>query len=153
MRHISNAVLFLRIFAVAAAVPYLMRLKLPKVGGVLEPGRDPVAVPEDRVRKITGFVERAIRHGKPLVRQGCLTRGLTRYYFLRRAGMDVALCFGMGRLDKGFMGHCWLVKDGEPFLETVDPRTLYAEMYRISRAGSHASRLAAASGFGRFANS
>jgi hypothetical protein len=153
MRTISNAILFLRIFVVAAAVPYLLRLKLPKVGGVLEPGREPVVVPEERVRKITGYVERAIRHGGPLVRQGCLTRGLTRYYFLRRAGMDVALCFGMGRLDTGFMGHCWLVKDGEPFLETDDPRNLYAEMYCISPTGSRASGLAGASGFGRFANS
>jgi hypothetical protein len=70
------------------------------------------------------------------VRRGCLTRGLTRYYFLRRAGMDIALCFGMGRRNGEFMGHCWLVKDNEPFLEAEDPRPLYTVMYRISRAGA-----------------
>lgn len=152
MQFISNAVLFLRIFAFAAAVPYLLRLKLSRIAGALEPGRDPSAVHEDSVRKITAYVETAIRRGRPLVHPGCLTRGLTRYYFLRRAGMDVALCFGMGRLDKEFMGHCWLVRDGEPFLETEDPRPRYAEMYRISRPGSPASTPAGASGLRRFSN-
>jgi len=155
MRYISNAVLFVRIFAFAAMVPYLLRLKLPRVGGVLESDRNPVPVPvpEDSVRKITAYVETVIRRGKPLVRRGCLTRGLTRYYFLRRAGMDVTLCFGMGRLDKKYIGHCWLVKDGEPFLEVEDPRARYLEMYRISRAGNQACTPAATKGFGSFPNS
>jgi hypothetical protein len=78
---------------------------------------------------------------------------LTRYYFLRRVGMDVSLCFGMGRHDKGFMGHCWLVKDGEPFLEVEDPRPRYLEIYRISRAGNQACTPAGAQGFGSFSNS
>jgi Transglutaminase-like superfamily len=141
MRFIANGFLFLRIFAFAAAVPYLLRLKLSRVARALEPGKDPSAVDENRVRKITAHVERAIRRGKPLVRPGCLTRGLTRYYFLRRSGMDVALCFGMGRLGNEFVGHCWLVKDGEPYLEPrdQDPRSRYTEMYRISRTASPAS--------------
>ena len=74
----------------------------------------------------------AIREGRPVVRPGCLTRGVTRYYFFRRDGMDVSLSFGMGRVKGEFVGHCWLVKDGMPFMETQDPRPLYAEMYRIS---------------------
>jgi Transglutaminase-like superfamily len=138
MRFISDGFLFVRIFAFAAAVPYLLRMRLSRVADALEPGRDPSAVDEDLVRKIAGYVEIAIRHGRPFVRPGCLTRGLTRYYFLRRAGVDVALCFGMGRLTKEFIGHCWLVRDGEPFLEAEDPRLLYAEMYRISRLGGQA---------------
>jgi hypothetical protein len=153
MRFFSKAILFLRIFAFAAAVPYLLRLKLSSVAGAIEPGSDPSAVHEDSVRRITAYVETAIRRGRPLVRPGCLTRGLTRYYFLRRSGMDVALCFGMGRLKKDFMGHCWLVKDGEPFLEAEDPRLWYAEMYRISRDNSRASTPATANGLRRFSNS
>jgi hypothetical protein len=74
----------------------------------------------------------AIRRGRPLVRPGCLTRGVTRYYFFRRDGMDVSLCFGMSQVKEEFVGHCWLVKDGVPFMETRDPRPLYVEMYRIS---------------------
>jgi hypothetical protein len=135
MRSIPNAILFLRIFAFAAAVPYLLRLKLSSVGGVLETGGNSAVVSEDRVNKITAYVEAAIQRGQPFVRRGCLTRGLTRYYFLRRAGMDVALYFGMGRRNGEFIGHCWLVKDDEPFLEAEDPRPLYTVMYRISRVG------------------
>jgi hypothetical protein len=153
MRHISNTILFLRIFAFAAAVPYLLKLRLSRVGDALEPGRNPVAVQEDTVRRITAYIETVIRRGQPLVRRGCLTRGLTRYYFLRRAGMDVALCFGMGHLENEFMGHCWLVKDGEPFLEAEDPRRRYVEMYRISPEGNRGRTPAGANALGRLANS
>ncbi|HXX14223.1 MAG TPA: lasso peptide biosynthesis B2 protein [Candidatus Eremiobacteraceae bacterium] len=131
----ADAFLFLRIFAFAVLVPYALRLKLPKVAAVLETGAAPNIVSPERLAKISAYVETAIRRGRPFVRSGCLTRGLTRYYFLRRAGMDIALLFGMGRRDAAFMGHCWLVKDGEPYLEPEDPRPLYAVMYRISRAG------------------
>jgi len=149
MRLISNAVLFLRVFAFAAAVPYLLRLKLSTVARAIEPERNPPVLREGSVGKIVAYVETAIRRGRPLVRPGCLTRGLTHYYFLRRAGMDVALCFGMGRLDKEFIGHCWLVRDGEPFLEAEDPRPRYTEMYRVSREGGRASTPAGASGLRR----
>jgi hypothetical protein len=44
----------------------------------------------------------------------------------------VSLCFGIGQVKEEFVGHCWLVKDGVPFMEARDPRPLYAEMYRIS---------------------
>ena len=90
LRLFSNAALFLRVLAFAAAVPYLLRLKLSTVARVIESEKNPSVLSEGRVGKIVAYVERAIRHGRPLVRPGCLTRGVTRYYFLRRAGMDVA---------------------------------------------------------------
>jgi hypothetical protein len=142
LRFISKAVLFLRVFALAVVVPYLLRLKISTVARVLEPNTDPSAVPEDQVRRIAAYVEIAIQRGKPFVRPGCLTRGLTRYYFLRRAGMDITLCFGMGRHDTEVIGHCWLLSNGEPFLEAEDPRPLYVEMYRISRDGGSAPAFA-----------
>jgi hypothetical protein len=153
LRSVSNAALFLRVFAFAAAVPYLLRLKLPLVARAIESKRNPPALREGSVGKIVAYVETAIRHGRPFVRPGCLTRGLTRYYFLRKAGMDVALCFGVGRLDKEFIGHCWLASDGKPFLEVEDPRPRYVEMYRISREGGRASMAGGASGLRRFSNS
>jgi hypothetical protein len=65
-----------------------------------------------------------------------LTCGITLYYFLKRAGADVDLCFGLGAVDggDGFDGHCWLVLAGEPYLEPRDPRPLYTEMYRFGKA-------------------
>lgn len=130
-RSISDVFLFVQVLVFAAAVPFLLRLKLSRVKALLEP-RIPSSPDRDRVEQIADYVELAIREGRPLVRPGCLTRGVTRYYFFRRDGMDVSLCFGMGQVKEEFVGHCWLVKDGIPFMETRDPRPLYAEMYRIS---------------------
>jgi hypothetical protein len=132
--HLGNAFLFVRVLAMAAAIPYLLRLKLNKVAAFIEPGSVPVPVDPDRIKKIAAYVETAIRSGRPIVRSGCLTRGLTRYYFLRRAGLEVALHFGMGQIDGAVVGHCWLVREGQPFLEKEDPGR-YVEMYRISRQG------------------
>jgi hypothetical protein len=130
-RFISDVFLFFQVMCFAAIVPFLLRLKIWRLQTLLEPR---VARPadRDRVEQITEYVEKAIRKGRPLVRPGCLTRGVSRYYFLRRDGVDVSLCFGMGQIDGEFVGHCWLVKDGVPFMETRDPRPVYAEMYRIS---------------------
>jgi Transglutaminase-like superfamily len=130
-RSFSDVFFFFQILVFAAAVPFLLRLKISRVEALLEP-RIPSRADRDRVEQIMEYVEMAIREGRPLVRPGCLTRGLTRYYFFRRDGMDVSLCFGMGQIKGEFVGHCWLVKDGMPFMEPRDPRPLYAEMYRIS---------------------
>jgi len=130
-RSIRDVFLFFQVLFIAAAVPFLLRLKLSRVEDLLEP-RIPSTAHRDRADLIAEYVETVIRAGRPLVRPGCLTRGVTRYYFLRRDGMDVSLCFGMGRVEGEFVGHCWLVKDEVPFMETRDPRPLYAEMYRIS---------------------
>jgi hypothetical protein len=130
-RSIREVFLFFRVVLFAAAVPFLLRLKLSRVKTLLEP-RTPSSADRDGVELITRYVEKAIRVGRPLVRPGCLTRGLTRYYFFRRNGLDVSLCFGMGQIKGVFVGHCWLVRDGAPFMETRDPRPLYTEMYRLS---------------------
>jgi len=132
-RSISDVFLFLEILFFAAAAPFLLRLKLARVETLLQL-KFPRSTGQDRIEQITEYVEIAIREGRPLVRPGCLTRGLTRYYFFRREGLDVSLCFGMGQVEEEFVGHCWLLKDGVPFLETRDPRPLYAEMYRFSGA-------------------
>lgn len=127
LRSVSDAFLFLRVFAFAVLVPVLLRLKLSRLGSLLEPR----SVATGSVEQIATYVEMAIRSGRPLVRRGCLTRGLTRYYFLRQAGIDVSLCFG---ITQGGAGHCWLEQDGRPFLEPENPRTRFVLMYRISRS-------------------
>ena len=127
----ADALLFVRVFFVAAAVPLLLRLRLPAVTALL--GRVEVATVSDplAISRIRRCVRLAIRRGRPFIRPGCLTRGVTLYYFLRRAGVDVSLCFGMGRPEGEFAGHCWLVKDGAPFLESRDPRPTFPEVFRI----------------------
>jgi len=81
------------------------------------------------------WVDAVIRRGGPAVRPGCLTRGVTLYDALRRAGDDVALCFGVGTAAGEMAGHCWLDRAGRPILERKDPRETFTEVVRVSRSG------------------
>lgn len=133
----TRLLLILHIFCVAVAVPGLMKLPLPRASALLEPrGRAHHPAPGEETL-IVSAVLAVLLAGRPLVRRGCLTRGVTLYYFLRRAGVDVSLCFGVGASSDqadGFDGHCWLVKDGEPFLEARDPRRYYTQLYSFPQA-------------------
>jgi hypothetical protein len=82
-------------------------------------------------RDVAAVVDRVLQIGRPWLQPGCLVRGLTRYYFLRRAGTPVSLCFGIRMHASQTLGHCWLELAGEPFLEVSDPRPVFTEMYRF----------------------
>lgn len=132
-----DALLFLRVGAFAAAVPLLMRLPLPRVASLLTgpPRRIPTRRPPPsaaELERLERLVTLAPRLAHPLVRPGCLTRGVTLFWFLRRAGLDVELRFGLDADDRDAIdGHCWLSLDGEPFLERRDPRARFAELFRL----------------------
>jgi hypothetical protein len=121
-----------RILGVALAVPLITRLRLPRQERILEPRTVPPPDPE-RQEWLTQNVDRILAAASPLVRPGCLTRGLTHFYFLRRAGADVRLAYGVGEIAGRTEGHCWLVRDGMPFLEREDPRERFVETYSIPR--------------------
>ena len=119
--------------------PLLVRAGLPRLQRWLEPSTPsapPTGADVGRVAQQYGrWVDGIVRRGHPVVRRGCLTRGVTLYSALRRAGLDVSLCFGVGRDPAGVTGHCWLDLDGQPLLERADPRSVFTEMVRLSRAG------------------
>jgi hypothetical protein len=126
----SDAVLRLRITAFAASVPVLARLSLPRLAQVLRPRRTPGDVDSALVDRIVALTDDAMH--KRFVRRTCLVRGLTLYYFLSRAGLNVNLCFGMGAMRGEMAGHCWLDVDGQPFLEKEDPLPYFTAVYRIA---------------------
>jgi hypothetical protein len=129
---LAELVLGVRIFAVAAAVPLLLRLGPARMAAIIEPRRPPRASRDDRRAEwLAARIDRVLAVGRPVVGPGCLTRGITLYYFLRRADVDVRLQFGIGEVDGSYQGHCWLVRDGEPYLERVDPRPLFTGTYSI----------------------
>jgi hypothetical protein len=136
------APLLIRLIAVAVAAPLLVRSGLPRLQRWLDPGAaagrdrpvgagDTEAITEQYGRWANGI----IRRGRPVVRPGCLTRGVTLYYGLRREGLDVALCFGVGSPEGEMAGHCWLEMDGLPLLEGTDPRIVFTEVVRVSGSG------------------
>ena len=130
LRTPRDALLLLRIYLFAAAVPLLSRVPLPTLLPRLDtrPDKNVPYRPEE-AQKVASYVGGVIRRA-PLARRDCLVRGLTLFYFLRRAGVDVALVFGTGNPGGGFAGHCWLVRDGEPFLEK-EPTVAFREIYRF----------------------
>ena len=75
-------------------VPLLTRLPLPRLAAVLEPRGRNRRIPRTTVERVVRAVDAGLARGKPVVRPGCLTRAVTRYWFLRRAGFDAVLVFG-----------------------------------------------------------
>jgi hypothetical protein len=123
--------LYLQIAAVALAVPLLSHLRLPRLATVLGRRRQAAALSQTRVDEVAASVAAVLRFLTPVMRPTCLTRGLVLYHFLRRAGVDVQLCFGAGYPAGEFAAHCWLIHEGKPFLEAQDPR-LFTEFYRLA---------------------
>lgn len=130
----GDAVLFCRVLLFAVMVPFVMRLNLPSLERLIEPRGEPPALSPAELARVIKTVNHVLQMGTPLVPRGCLTRGITRYYFFRRAGMNVMLVFGMGKRNGEYVGHCWLARDGEPYLEPADPRPEFAELYSIPSA-------------------
>jgi hypothetical protein len=133
LRNLSELSLFIRILFFAMSVPLLLRLRLSALQLVLEPKNPPSTFDPAQIQTISACVDDVVSVGikRGVIRSTCLTRGTTLYYFLRRAGLDVSLCFGIGNVDGKFVGHCWLVKDEQPYLERTDPRSLFTEIHRI----------------------
>jgi len=133
---VFDLVLAGRVLVVALAAPLLARLSLVRLPRVLEPRRAPTQpAPGESVDGVARIVNGVMRRGRPLVRPGCMPRGLTRYYALRRRGFDVALCFGVGRPTDELSGHCWIVLDGEALFEPVGELAAFHEIARLSAAG------------------
>ena len=123
----SQIPLLITVTGLAIAVPLLARLSPTRLDSWLDPrGQRPVR--RDRWAAIPHLVDVCIAAFQPIVRPGCLTRGITSYALLRRAGLDVSLVFGMGRTDDRDEGHCWLSRDGVPWLEKVDPHDHFVAM-------------------------
>jgi hypothetical protein len=98
----------------------------------MEPARPNPEIDLDRAERIIRHTDFVCRKGRRLIARLCLTRGLTLFYFLRRAGVNATLVFGAGTVRDDFAGHCWLVRNGEPYLERVDPRILFTPIYSFS---------------------
>ena len=118
-----------RAAALAIATPVLFRLPLPKVERLLSGGpRRWGSLDAESALWAANMGLRVVRWP---MRPSCLHRGAVRYHLLRRAGIDVQLVFGAGRIDGAPAAHCWLLLDGQPYLESTDPRELFAAAYTM----------------------
>jgi hypothetical protein len=130
----GGALLPLRVLLFGLAAPLLLRRRPERMAEWLEKATTGSVRYEPRTaEEMAHRVGFWLRAGWPLIRRGCLTRGVTQLYFLRRAGFPVSLRFGIGEVEGRLEGHCWLVLEGEPFAEKRDPRSVYTETWRIPR--------------------
>jgi len=131
-RRPSKLILYVDIALVALAAPLLARLKLPRLATLLGRGRAVSTADAARIDDLVASVAAVLQFAAVLIRPTCITRGLVLYHFLRRAGLDVQLCFGAGYPQGQFEAHCWLVYEEKPFMEPRDPRQWFTELYRMS---------------------
>ena len=134
VKTVARSIEAMPILAFAAASPLLLRIRLSRLNAVISrplPEHGPDA---ERVAWVVRIVDTTVRWYRPLLPSVCLTRGLTLFWFLRGLGQDVALVFGAGQLRGNFGAHCWLELEGEPYLEKVDPREFFVEIYRFEKA-------------------
>jgi hypothetical protein len=120
-----------KVWLFAIAVPLLVRLPLPTLARWLRPKRKMSLADPERIQGMVQCVDNILRQASYLIRRSCLTRGIILYFFLCRAGLDIDLHFGVGEVKGTFEGHCWLEKDGEPFLEATDPRLYFSSVYCV----------------------
>jgi hypothetical protein len=131
-RSVGEAWLLARILLFALVLPTVLRRHdLASVAAHLEPRRPRALLSADAIQTIVRYADAVC--ASRLIRGECLVRGLTRYYFLRRAGVSLALVFGMGNVDGRLVGHCWLVRDGRPFFEPIDPEPRYEPILTFSQ--------------------
>jgi hypothetical protein len=128
----------LRAALLAVATTQLFRLPLPTAERVLTPRRRRPRRPSGPAAALWA-ADVGLRVVRWPIRPSCLHRGVVRYHLLRRAGVDVQLVFGAGQVDSAPAAHCWLLLEGEPYLETTDPRLLFTSMYTMGaqRAPDH----------------
>jgi len=63
------------------------------------------------------------------VKRPCLFRSLALFSYHRRKGIPVRIAYGIRNNGGVLEGHSWLLLDGAPFLERVDPGGTYASLY------------------------
>jgi hypothetical protein len=117
------------IAAVAAGARLLSLMPLERLERVVELGRPKTPRSPAQTELTAERVERVLFRSKTVLRHTCLTRGITRYFFLRRAGADVRLIFGLSKMDGRHVGHCWIVRDGEIYAEASEPLRQFTDVY------------------------
>lgn len=139
----DQVLLFLKIFCMTPILHFLMRfLTLPRLMKVITPPKKKQLYNnhdrEQAKDTIVKFTDYLLSRNILLYKRTCLRRSLVLFYFLRRIGIDVHICFGVrNRKDvidtdskQKLEGHAWLMYDGDIFLEkNTDMTNTYTKTY------------------------
>jgi len=139
--------LFINVFVFLTILPLLiMFLSLPRLMNLLTPKdikkhkKHKNHGEEKLIEKLVKFTDFILGRKFWIYNPQCLKRSLVLYHHLRKAGIDVYICFGV-RINhelsdpimmEGFEGHAWLEYDEDVFLEKKADRTkTYKKTYRF----------------------
>ena len=139
---------FTQIFFLVTLLPVMLKLfSLPRLMKMFTPRDLKVYESFDieelkcKVIKFTDYVlSRKYVKGKNI----CLRRSLVLYYFLRKLGNNVTICFGvrynemqpLSSTQKKLEGHAWLLYHGEIFLErNAEATKTYKMTYSFPKVG------------------
>src|SRR5690554_4972158 len=126
---VDGAILTLRVAAFLLLLPLILRLRLESLSALVS--RPPRLARRWNEESILQCCQSVFNRMKPFVRTDCLGRGLTLLYFMRAVNPGFRLVFGIGSVKGKMAGHCWLTRDGEPFLEKGDQWQVFKEIYSI----------------------
>lgn len=120
LRDSRHRPLFREMRAFARRLPDTMSGPLPRARDTLTPTKQDISLDGLSERDLRNLADLAalLEWRSPLGL--CLRRSLTRYHFLRRAGIPVEVQFGArlaGRSDRRIAGHAWVTLDGQPYHE------------------------------------
>lgn len=121
---ITGIVIFAEVFLLASALPVLLRFfSLPSVMKYLTPEKSEENPLQWKINLIVNAVNKILGIGFFIFHPTCLKKSLILYHFLRKAGMNVVIHFGVKKNGCALDGHSWITKNGERLydnLETVD---------------------------------
>ncbi len=149
---VQDAVLFMQMFSLVTVLPAMLKLlSIPRLMKLLTPRDMTIPLNHDtfEVRdKIVKYADYILGRSFWIFKSTCLKRSLVLYHFLRRAGINVQICFGVRYKEdsprkgssKELEGHAWLLCMGEIFLERNAAMVReYTVTYCFPAKGDHAS--------------
>lgn len=85
-------------------------------------GRLGAVDPTIDVARLTELIRRLLQLHRAMFRPNCVKQSLLLFHFLRGAGRDTQIHFGVAKTgEKGLHGHAWVSVDDRPIAETADP--------------------------------
>ena len=110
--------LFAEMRAFCRRLPSALAAPLPQALASFTSPTSDLSLPTSQIRRLADVAALLDRRSPLGV---CLRRSLTRFHYLRRAGLPVAVQFGArfvrGKPDREIAGHAWLTLDGQPYFE------------------------------------
>jgi len=139
---LEEILMFIHLFFLVTILPLLIRLlTIPQLMKILTPQHGEVKNARnlhDRRDTVVKYADYILSLNFWMYKNTCLKRSLVLYYFFRKLGMDVYICFGVKHkkdltereTGKRLEGHAWLSHNGDFFLEKNPEETkTYAVTY------------------------